>query len=312
MESDEYVKLVGAQRVDLSILYATEKKSDAKLDGGEGGFLGWAENPEQCETKYRKKPEVRSLETGDLSMEYAGQCEGGIISKQVKCGVLDGPWPKGVVDMLMAVDKNVSSVYIKGYDYLLAPDNKELDELGLRDSMLFSEEIRGAGDEFILSAFGGRKYLAAHCRRTDFLKVRQKTTPSADVIAARINVVLAETGIDQVFIATDAPSDLREDLQRQVKATVRFYAGNGARSFAHPGKQAAAEIWIAARADFFIGTIESRFTMWIQLERGFLGKPKETSEQEFCKEYKDENQKCIAPHYRQPGRPGAHREACNA
>ncbi|CAE7931948.1 selO [Symbiodinium necroappetens] len=46
------------------------------------------------------------------------------------------------------------------------------------------------------------------------------------------------------------------------------------------------ETWIAARADFFVGTIESRFTMSIQLERSFLGKPHRSSEQEFCKEYK--------------------------
>jgi hypothetical protein len=122
-------------------------------------------------------------------------------------------------------------------------------------------------------------------------------------------VLLKELQLDQVFVATDAPNDLRADLQRQVNGAVHFFDGaSGAASFEHPGKQAAAELWIAARADFFIGTIESRFTMWIQLERGFLGKPKATSEQEFCKNYKDNSQKCIAPHYRQPGRAGAHRE----
>merc|ERR1712241_1347136 len=99
------------------------------------------------------------------------------------------------------------------------------------------------------------------------------------------------------------------DLQRQVQAIVRFFdPQSSAATFDHPGKKAAAEMWIAARADFFIGSIESRFTMWIQLERGFLGKPKDTSEQEFCKEYKDAKQRCLAPKYRQPSGLGAHRK----
>eukprot|EP00439_Symbiodinium_sp_Y106_P046551 s5758_g5.t3 len=63
------------------------------------------------------------------------------------------------------------------------------------------------------------------------------------------------------------------------------------------GVNAIVETWIAARADFFVGTIESRFTMSIQLERSFLGKPHRTSEQEFCKEYK-RGKSCLAPSYR--------------
>jgi len=178
--------------------------------------------------------------------------------------------------------------------------------------MLFSEEIRAAGDEFVQKALGGRGYVAAHCRRTDFLRVRTKTTPGPEAIAAKLNAALAESGLSQVFVATDAPSELREELQRLVKGQVRFYdAASDAKSFEHPGKQAAVEVWVAARADFFVGTQESRFTMSIQLERGFLGKPKHTSEQEFCKTFDDsgEAKPCVAPNYRQPARPGAHQGA---
>jgi len=310
IEFAEYERLVGSKRVDLAVTYQTDKLEKAKLSGGQGGFLGWAERLEQCQSKYRKAPEYQELPSGELSLVYAGYCDGGITARELRCASLDGPWPAGVVDMVTSLGGSVGSVLLKDYDYLLSPDSEELDALGLRESMLWSEEIRRHGDDFLASALGGQKYLAAHCRRTDFLRVRTKTTPSADVVAAKLNAALAETGLKQVFVATDAPTDLREDLQRQVKAAVHFYDGaSGAAAFEHPGKQAAVELWIAARAEYFIGTIESRFTMWIQLERGFLGKPKEASEQEFCKSYKDPKEKCIAPQYRHPGRPGAHRQA---
>merc|ERR1712070_108474 len=93
-------------------------------------------------------------------------------------------------------------------------------------------------------------------------------------------------GLTKGFIATDAPGDIREDLRKQLKATVLVFDETGI-SFDHPGKQAAAEMWIAARADYFVGTHESRFTSAIQLERGFLGKNPKTSEQEFCKSFEE-------------------------
>jgi len=209
--------------------------------------------------------------------------------------------------MLKSVDDSVGSVLVKGYDYLLSPESEELDKLGLRDSMFWNKELRGAGDDFITSKFGAKPYIAAHCRRTDFLRVRTKTVPTADTIADQLNDLLKETGYDQVFIATDAPNDLRDDLQKQVKGTVFFYdTSSGGQSFDLPGKQAAVEMWIAARADNFIGSIESRFTMWIQLERHFLGKPKETSERELCK---DSEKKCSSPKHRVPKTVGRHRKA---
>lgn len=127
-------------------------------------------------------------------------------------------------------------------------------------------------------------------------------------IALKLNEVLEQEGLKQVFIATDAPDDLRAALQDQVHGVVVFYdKKSGAKQFDHKGKQAIVETWIAARADFFVGTIESRFTMSIQLERSFLGKPHRSSEQEFCKEYK-RSKPCLAPSYRHTPHRGAHRD----
>merc|ERR1712014_505910 len=104
---------------------------------------------------------------------------------------------------------------------------------------------------------------------------------------------------DQVFVATDAQDDLRKDLLAKVKGKVHFYDdASGANTFAHPGKKAAVEMWIASRATHFIGSQESRFTMWIQLERSFLGKSVESTEEEFCKTLSDSKKKCTAPRYR--------------
>lgn len=49
----------------------------------------------------------------------------------------------------------------------------------------------------------------------------------------------------------------------------------------HPAHAPIVETWIAAQGQHFIGTQESRFTMSIQLERGFLGFGADASE-EFC------------------------------
>jgi len=308
IEFEEYRQRVGRAAVDLAVVYAADKlegEAGKQLTDGKGKFLGWAKELESCAAKYRPIPEHREQD-GEKSLIYAGQCEGDIAAKAFKCASLDGPWPQGVVDLMSSLDASVGSVLMKGYDYLLAPDTKELDALGLRESMLFSTEIRERAEHFRAGTLEGRPYLAAHCRRTDFLKARAKSTPSAEAIAGRLNALLSETGLDQVFVATDAPDDLRRDLQREVQGAVHFFDSG---AFDHPGKQAAAESWIAARADFFIGTIESRFTMSIELERGFLGKLTATSEQEFCKEFLGKDQKkCVAPAYRHPTRRGAHRD----
>lgn len=311
MEFHEYVALQGgAQRVDLVAVYDADAKPDASVRGGRGKFKGWAPAVEHCSGR-RKIPEFKEVADGK-EFVYSGHCEGGILASDYRCAFLDGPWPMGVVDMLMSVGDDVSSVLVKNYDYLLAPERDHLDALKLRESMLFVPEVRAHGEAFIaaLGALGGRPYVAAHCRRTDFLTVHAATSPEPQTVAEKLNAVLAETGMDQVFVATDAQDDLKEVLQDLVKGKVYFYStSNSGVELDHPGKQAAVEMWIASRATFFIGSQQSRVTMAIQLERGFLGKPTATSEQEFCKAYTQPGASCVAPSYRHPTRAGVGREA---
>lgn len=169
--------------------------------------------------------------------------------------------------------------------------------------------IRRAGDEFIAAAFQGN-YLAAHCRRTDFLRVRVGTTPAPQAIVAQINNALQIAGLDQVFVATDDPKGLQELLHAEVRGNVKLLHSMPeiAERFQHPGQKAAVEMWIAARSAYFLGTQESRFSSHIQLERSWMGKPKESSEQEFCRDWPSVKQ-CRAPAYRHSDRKGKQHHA---
>lgn len=133
-------------------------------------------------------------------------------------------------------------------------------------------------------------------------------------VAAKLMAAAKEQSVDRVFIATDGDESEKTKLRDAMKGSlaVHFYDKKSGGSVYvadnHPGKQAAVETWICARADFFVGTADSRFTSAIQLERGFLDKKKETSEQEFCKEAENVEKVCKSPHYRHPGRKGTHRK----
>lgn len=159
-----------------------------------------------------------------------------------------------------------------------------------------------------------RPFLAVHCRRTDFLHARKKTTPGPEAIGAQIAAALTEFGFNQVFVATDAPDELRDVLRSSVKqGSVRFLQddpdlasvyGKGGGQEWHEGELALIEMWIAARATAFIGTQESRFTMHIQLERSWLGKKTKLSITEFCKEFN--GTPCKSPYWRSSERKGVH------
>ncbi|CAK0853121.1 unnamed protein product, partial [Prorocentrum cordatum] len=85
-------------------------------------------DPGQCTETPAKQLKISSGAAATLT--YAGECEGGIRAKEVRCAVLDGPWPQGVVDMVGSLGREVSSVLVKSYDFLLSPENNELDDLG--------------------------------------------------------------------------------------------------------------------------------------------------------------------------------------
>lgn len=307
LEFDEYVKEVGSPFVDLAITHTDDRISKSERFGQKGGFYGWAKRREACthlaDHQWEKKLQRRQV-------SYAGDCEEGVLARDYRCAVLASTMVRDIVDMFESAGKLAVSVLIKRADSIHAIDSDDQDKVGLREAMLFAQPIRDAGEEFIRDHLGGRRYVAAHCRRTDFLMARIKTTPGVEDIAKQLNLALTEQAADQVFIATDAPNDLRETLRTHVTGTVVFFddASGIRKRLPLEGQVAAVEMWIAARANYFIGTQESRFTSHIQLERSWLGIPKEKTEQEFCKTAGDGNI-CRSPAYRHSGKKGAqHRQ----
>merc|ERR1712125_81110 len=141
-----------------------EISKDVRLSGG-------APKTTDCAGKREHPKPSKDAKTGEMEFTYADQCDGGIKSHNFRCGKINGPWPVGIVDLLDSLDGSVGSVLVKGYDCLLSPDSEELDKLGLGESMLFSPELRGLGDDFIEKSLGEQPYLAVHARRTDFLRV---------------------------------------------------------------------------------------------------------------------------------------------
>lgn len=309
LEFHEYVNIIGEPYVDIAASLTDDRVPKAQRYGQKGGFYGWTTELETCKDLVTYNEEKsRNL----VRVSYAGDCDGGILAQQYRCGAFAQFSTRDFVDMASTLAQNVTSVLLKKADSVSPPDVGELDELGLRESMYFSEPLRLAGDEFIQSHIHGHRYLAVHCRRTDFLKARTATTPGVKATALQINALLREQGLDQTFISTDAPDELRATFKEQIIGEVHFLdeAPDIATRFTHPGKKAIVEMWIAGRADVFLGTQNSRFTMHIQLERSWLGKTVESSSRELCKtagtstdrrisSARDSDvPKCIAPKYR--------------
>lgn len=261
-----------------------------------------------------------------FSLAYSGQCEGGLVTKDCRCAVTASENVEDFADMIMTLSRsgNVTSVFLRNMDKMPAfGHDSTADMLGLRESMLFAKPIRDAGEEFIAQALGGKPYLAAHLRRTDFpTYARKATTPPLFDAFEQLIVVTEENDIRQVYLATDDTTEVRNELRRFANKTGSsegpLVLGSAAVLMSddwpsleldHDGERALLDMWIAARAHFFIGTKESRYTSHIQLERNWLGKQLHTSEREFCPNFTPKEQ-CKSPYlHRHIGRKGSqHRE----
>eukprot|EP00435_Cladocopium_sp_Y103_P026778 s2517_g6.t1 len=221
---------------------------------------------------------------------YSGNCAEGVAAIDHRCAVLADSSARDWVDLVLAsMREGARSVLLKAADAVSPPSKEELDQLGLREAMLFAKPIRDAGERYMQDVLQSKPFLAVHCRRTDFLRAREATTPSVEAVAEQLELALADFGLEQVYVATDAPDDLREILRSQVRTGRIFFLedlsdfGPAAAGSRLEGELAAIEMWIAARATAFIGTQESRFTMHIQTERSWLGKSFETSNREPCR-----------------------------
>jgi len=84
--------------------------------------------------------------------------------------------------------------------------------------MVYAEELRKEGNRFMKEQYNyipdsgkGRQklstsgpFLAAHLRRADYLYARPDQVPSIEGAAQQLNKLKKETGLDHVFLASDA------------------------------------------------------------------------------------------------------------
>jgi len=315
LEFYEYVEKAGAPNVDLVVSTTTERQSRSQMMSKprrSGGFYGFARTSQQCFNSGSLRPPRQEWMEQEMRwrVTYSGNCAKGVAAVDHRCAVLADSSGRDWVDLVQAAAREgARSVLLKAADAVSPPSKEELDDLGLREAMLFAQPIRDAGERYIREILQSKPFLAVHCRRTDFLHAREATTPSVEAIVDQLELALRDFDLHQVYVATDAPDDLKDILKAKVRTGGVFFLDDmdlKADSSLLEGELAAIEMWIAARATAFIGTQESRFTMHIQLERSWLGKAFETSNRELCKSLA--SRRCMSPYYKAAGRRGTQHE----
>merc|ERR1712216_730626 len=125
-------------------------------------------------------------------------------------------------------------------------------------------------------------YLGVHIRRNNFVAERPAVTPTVDAAAARLNSILKSTGLEQVFVATDARQSFRDELRQKVKFPLYYFSpDDGAQVPAHSGQETIMLMRILSKAKHFIGTRTSKFTTATIRERRRL-KIREDFDELFC------------------------------
>ncbi|CAL1130143.1 unnamed protein product [Cladocopium goreaui] len=231
LEFYEFVAKAGGPKVDLVISSTTERQSRNQMMSKprkSGGFYGFTRTPQQCFSGGRgslKLPRQEWMpEELRWRVTYSGNCAEGVAAIDHRCAVLADSSARDWVDLVLAsMREGARSVLLKAADAVSPPNKEELDQLGLREAMLFAKPIRDMGERYMQEVLQSKPFLAVHCRRTDFLRAREATTPSVEAVAEQLELALADFGLQQVYIATDAPDDLREVLRSQVRTGRIFF-----------------------------------------------------------------------------------------
>lgn len=178
--------------------------------------------------------------------------------------------------------------------------------------MRFSSHLRALGDDFrrkYLDSFDsqdgtelnedwrtiqshehtrGGPYVAVHFRRGDFLTSRADLVPDIDCAIRQINFVasnLLEKHFEKIYISTDAEEGelkrLTTELLNNRHRVFNFEKMNPKLNIS-PGEVAIVDQWISAHAEYFIGTLESTFSLRIQEEREILGFNSNSTHNALC------------------------------
>ncbi|XP_017116130.1 GDP-fucose protein O-fucosyltransferase 2 [Drosophila elegans] len=132
----------------------------------------------------------------------------------------------------------------------------------------------------------GGDYLCAHLRRGDFVRSRDKTTPTLKAAAQQVKQLLRAFNMSSVFLASDAtPYELMElkELFHRFRLVHFTPESNAQRRQLKDGGVAVVDQLVCAYARYFVGTYESTFTYRIYEEREILGFSQASTFNTFCK-----------------------------
>lgn len=279
IEYSDYHTAAGSV-VDLAVLpvVAPSKGGSAK------GFLGWVQDVRKCNGVGGQQLPQMSRRVNVISMTFSGFCDTDVSAAEFRCGQLRQASSAGIVEMVSSLaSTDTRSVLLKHVDALklhtpFGPLSRRMHPL-LRPA----PELVAVADRFIVGTLGERyPFLGVHLRQNEFLKEHPEASPGMEAAAARLNSLLAEHRLGQVFAVTDAPQDFRAALRRHVKAPLYFFApDDGAHVPSHQGREAVMVLHILSQATRFIGTLGSAFSAAVRRERRVVGKSVSSTEV-FC------------------------------
>eukprot|EP00920_Eleutheroschizon_duboscqi_P004616 GHVT01010656.1.p1 GENE.GHVT01010656.1~~GHVT01010656.1.p1 ORF type:complete len:527 (-),score=126.63 GHVT01010656.1:1020-2600(-) len=177
-------------------------------------------------------------------------------------------------DLLLGL-RAPSRFLLKHAENILVPWPTELLHARLHDLLIPNKLVRDVAARTIAEYFGSNNFVAAHLRRGDFARVRQRDVPTLQQAASQAVFLLRQHQAAGIFICTDATEDekmlLLHELARaaalpsdQIQKFVFFFK-NEQKLLAGVG--ALVEVWIAASALQFMGTRGSRFSQAVRWER---------------------------------------------
>eukprot|EP00927_Polykrikos_kofoidii_P069996 TRINITY_DN6578_c0_g1_i1.p1 TRINITY_DN6578_c0_g1~~TRINITY_DN6578_c0_g1_i1.p1 ORF type:complete len:653 (+),score=104.47 TRINITY_DN6578_c0_g1_i1:137-2095(+) len=259
--------------------------------GRSGQLFRWAKSVQDCEQLTSQRQVVPQRGRKNSAVVYSGYCDGDLkVSGGVRCGLLSEPTQGATVQLLKSLGAGTRVVVLKHLEAVGLHSNlgssAERDQAAaLRPAAILEKIAR----RFVKKTLGPLPFLAVHIRRNDFVASHPDWTPSAAAAAARINHILRQSKLEQVFVATDARADFREELRRLVKAPLYYFASDdGAPEINHRGREDVILMQVLVKGRHFIGTAKCHFSSAVLRER-----EKSTSEV-FCRNLSDKsaNHRC--------------------
>merc|ERR1712232_490893 len=249
-----------------------------------GPFGGFVESLDQCEKVSMGQQVVPQwAANGRRHVVYSGYCDGDCPVAESRCGYLRESSRAAVVEMVKAVPAKKRSILLKHLDAVSLTVEGRF-QAALAPAAALVTAARG----FVERALGSLPFLGVYLRRNEFARNHPDQAPSANGATTRLNYILKKRGLEQVFVATDARPEFREEFRSLVRVPLYYFAvDDGAPELHHPGKDEVVCLYALAKAQHFIGTAEAAFSRVVRDERARLGLASKSSEV-FCSNITDD------------------------